>query len=152
MTKSDYINLFAPAVAALVLALAGLLAAFLSGLTGKLTAYFTTHNEAALAQAAASANTVIQSALATGAATIAGKISRGELDYTNRAAIQAEAVREVGLVQARVPAMLTAAQPVAGALVASLMSKVDAMVVASPTLPSTPVVNAPAPAVTKAGT
>ena len=137
MTKQDWITLLAPAVATLVLALIGLLAAVISGLTGRLKAYFDAHGQAAAAQAVAEAGTTIQRELMTSASTIAGKIQTGQLDYTNRAALETEALREVAIVQQRAPGALAVAQPVAGALVADIMGKVDRMVLASPTIPTT---------------
>jgi hypothetical protein len=104
-------------------------------LTAQLSAYFIVHKQAVAAKAAADAGQVIGTALATGAATIAGKIQTGELDYTNRASLVVEAKREVGLAEQRAPAMVAIVNPIPGALVANLMGKVDALVVASPSLP-----------------
>ena len=128
MQAHDWITLFAPAIAGLVTAAGVILAAVISGLSAKASAYFTAHGQAAAAQMVASANAVIQPALQTGASVIAGKIGSGQLDYTNRAQIVTEASREVDLVKARVPGMIAAAAPVEGALLASLMGKIDAMV------------------------
>jgi len=133
MTHDQWVALFAPALSVLIGALGLFLAAGVSGLLGQLKAYFEARGNASAAQAVAAASAVIQPALMTGASTIAGKIARGELDYTNRVAIAAEATREVSLLQARIPGMIAVAAPVAGALVASMMAKVDAQMVASPT-------------------
>jgi hypothetical protein len=133
MTHDQWVALFAPALSVLIGALGLFLAAMVTGLLGQLKAYFEARGNASAAQAVAAASAVIQPALMTGASTIAGKIARGELDYTNRVAIAAEATREVGLLQARIPGMIAVAAPVAGALVASMMAKVDAQMVASPT-------------------
>ena len=138
MTHQDWINLFAPAVAALVLAIAGALAAILSGLSKKASAWLTSHNEAAVAAAVASAGQVINRALDTSASVIAGKIQSGELDYTNRAALTAEAERELALVKTRVPDMLAVVASADAPLISAIMGKVDAQVVASPTLPLSP--------------
>ena len=46
-------------------------------------------------------------------------------------------MREEAIVKQRVPGALAVAQPVAGALVADIMGKVDRMVLASPTMPTT---------------
>lgn len=127
MTHEDWITILAPTVAASVVALAGIAAAFFSGLTKKASAWLTLHNQAALAQAVAAAGAVIQPALQTGASAIAAKIASGALDYTDKSAIAAEAQREVSLVEARVPGMIAIAAPVAGALVASMVAKVDAV-------------------------
>lgn len=133
MSHQDWISLFAPAVAALALAAATIAGAVVTGLGAKVSAWLTAKGNATTAQAVAAASAVIQPALMTGASTIAGKIARGELDYTNRDALAAEAVREVGLVQLRVPAMLAVAAPAVADLVASMVAKVDAAMVASPT-------------------
>ena len=140
MSHADWIALLAPAVAGLAVTLAAGLGAVMTGLTAKAGAWLMVKGQASAATAIVSANTVIDRALMTGASTIAGKIQAGTLDYTDRSAIETEAVREVGLVQQRVPAMLAVAEPLAGALVASLMAKVDAQVVASPTIPAPRVV------------
>ncbi len=137
----DWAPLFAPAVAGLVTAGGLVLGAIVTGMTTRLNAWLTAHGDAAAASAVASASAVIQPALQTGASVIAGKIASGELDYTNRAAITAEAEKEVALVKTRIPGMLAVAAPVEGALVAAIMGKIDQMVVASPTIP-TPVVSA----------
>jgi hypothetical protein len=128
-----------PVVGALVLAVAGIAATLISGLGAKLSAYLVTNKQAAAASMVADANTVIHAALMTGASTIAGKIQTGQLDYTNRAAWEAEAQREVTLVQQRVPGAIATAAPVAGALLASLMAKVDALQVSATPLVAPPV-------------
>lgn len=131
MSHQDWIGLFAPAVAALVLAVAGIIAAALSGITTRLSGYLAANHQAAVASAIASANAVIQPALTTSANVIAGKIARGELDYTDRSAIASEATREVALVEKRVPAMIAVATPQLDDLVANVMGKVDAQLVSS---------------------
>lgn len=131
MTHEEWMTTLAPIMSALVLGIAAILGIVLTGIAGRLKSYLDARGMAAAAQAVAAANAVIQPALMTGASTMAGKIARGELDYTNRAALTAEAAREVGLVEARIPGMIAVAAPMAGALVASMMAKVDAQMVAS---------------------
>jgi hypothetical protein len=128
----DLAPLFAPVVAGLVTATGLVLGAVVTGVTARLKDWLITHGDAAAAQAVASANAVIQPALQTGASVIAAKIASGELDYTNRTAIAAEAEKEIALLQTRIPGMLAVAAPVEGALVAALMGKIDAMMVAAP--------------------
>ena len=143
MTHQDWIDLFAPSLALILPSIAVGVTVFVTGLTGRMTEYFKAHGQAAAAQAVADAGTVINQALMTSATTIAGKIQTGQFDYTDRAVWQKEAEREVGLVKQRVPEMLAIAPPIAGALVANLMAKVDALVVASPSLPLPPPTKGP---------
>ncbi len=136
MTQDQWVILFAPAVAGLVTAAGGTLAVVVSGLGKKFSAWLTSHNQAAAAQLVASATSVVQPAIQTGANVIAGKIASGQLDYANRAAVTAEAEREAALVAQRVPTALATLAPAAGAVVASMMGKVDAlMVTGTPGLP-----------------
>jgi hypothetical protein len=102
----------------------------------KLQAIATAHKQTAVAAQIAAATPVLQAALQTSASTIAGKIASGALPLNDRAAWVAEATREVGLVAQRVPGAVAVLEPAAGAMVASMMGKVDAAVVASPTIPS----------------
>ena len=139
MTHADWINLFAPAIGAVILALAGLVVALLTGLTGRLKTYFDSHDEVAVARVLDTVNAAIDKELETSASVIAGKIDRGELDYTDRAAWQKEAVSEVALVKGRLPAMAQVAVATGTPLLTQLMARVDAKAVASPTI------NAPAP-------
>jgi hypothetical protein len=132
-THDQWIALFQPVIGALVLAMAGLITVLLTGLTSKANAWLTAHNQQSLARAVAAADAVIQTSLMTGASTIAGKVARGELDYTNRAALLAEAQREVGLVQARIPDMIAIATPEVTTLVATMLGQIERQLVASPT-------------------
>ena len=134
MTKADWINLAAPAIGAIILAFAGLLVALLTGLTGKLTAYFDAHNAAAAGALLTQGNTAIDAEVERSASVIAGKIDRGELDYTKRADWQKEAVAEVALIQQRLPAIAVAALSSATPLLTQVMARVDAKAVASPTI------------------
>jgi hypothetical protein len=131
VTSLDWVSLFAPTVAALVLAVGLVVGALVTGLLSRLKAWLVAHGQSAAAQAVASAGAVIQPALQTGANTIAGKIASGALDYTNRQQVMAEVSQEVGLVKARVPEMLAIASPSGGALAASMLGKVDALMVAA---------------------
>jgi hypothetical protein len=100
----------------------------------KLQAIATAHKQTAVAAQIAAATPVLQAALQTSASTIAGKIASGALPLNDRAAWVAEATREVGLVAQRVPGAVATLEPAAGAMVASMMGKVDAALVASPTV------------------
>ncbi len=135
----DWTPIFAPAVAGLVTAGGLVLGAVMTGLTARLKAWLDKHGLAAEASAVASANAVIQPALQTEASVIAGKITSGQLDYTNRAQIVAAAQNGVEIVHERLPQMVAVAAPVAGALVGSIMGKVDQLMLTATA--STPVVN-----------
>ena len=145
MTNADWIALFGPVVAGVVTVGAAALAAILTGLSAKLSAYLTAHQQAAAAQMLASANAVIQPALQTGASTLAARIATGKLDYTNKTALLSAAVAELAVIEPRVASSIAVAAPIAGALVASMIGKLDAMMVAKPLLP-VPAPVQPAPA------
>lgn len=104
----------------------------------KLSTIAAAHGQAALAADITAATAVIQPALQTSASVIAGKINSGALPLGDRAAWVAEAQREAALVAQRVPGAVATLQPVAADLVADIMGKVDAAVVASPTIPAPP--------------
>ena len=143
MTHQDWVALFAPAVATLVLAVAGLIAAVLTGLTKRARTWLDAKGDASAATAVAAASSVIQAGLLTGASTIAGKIARGEMDYTDRTALAAEAMREAGLAKDRLPQVVANVAPPMADMVASLMGKVDQQLVASPTPLAAQVMAAP---------
>ncbi len=126
MTAADWAPILQPVVGGLLTAAGLVAAAAITGLGQKLSIYLVTHNATAEAQAVAAAASVIGPALQTGAEAIADKVRSGQIDILNRAQLLAEAQREVGLVQQRVPAMIAIAQPVEGALVASMISRVTA--------------------------
>ena len=125
-----WLTVLAPEISLLLAMLLAFLLALWSGLLTKAEAWLTAHHQAALAQAIASANAVIQPAIQTGANAIIEKVRTGQIDLSNRASIDAAAVAEVALVKARVPDMLAVAQPVEGALIASMVGKVQAGVAA----------------------
>ena len=138
LTTDQWINLFAPVLAIALPTVAAGLAVVVSGLGKKVGAWFASRGDADAATAVAAATTSINTALMTGAGTLAGKIQTGQVDWTNRASWVEEARREVQLAISRVPQAVAIAKPVEEALVANLMSKVDALVVASPTIGAAP--------------
>ena len=136
MTTQEWLTLLSPLVAAVVGSLILILAAVVSGLTAKASAYLTAHHQAATAAAVVSAGQVMNQLLTVGASTISGKIQTGQLDWLDRAAWQKEATAEVAVAMSRMPEALAFVPPAATTLIADLMAKVDAQVVASPTIPS----------------
>ena len=126
----DWTPILQPLIGGAVTAAGIVLAAAVSGLGKKLSAYLVAHDQAAGAQAVAAAVSVIGPALQTGAEAIAQKVRSGQLSHQDQ--LVAEAVREVGLVQQRVPAMIAIAQPVEGALVAAMLGRVTAAVRGGP--------------------
>lgn len=131
MTRQDWLQLLSPLASAVVAGTSGLVAICFARMAARLAACLDRHGAATAAQGVAAANSVVQAALATGAATMAGRIARGELDYADRRAVLAEAEREASLLAARVPEMLAALNPVPGAVTAALMGRLDAQVVAA---------------------
>jgi len=134
MNKTDLIQLFAPAIAALLLAVVGLATAAITGLSKKLEASLDAHQQSAAAALVSSAANALDAEMTTSANAIAGKIQAGTLDYTSKSAIEAEARREAELVAQRLPAQLMAAAPQAATVVAAIIGKVDAQLLASPTV------------------
>ena len=138
MPTIDLTQILAPVIASLVVAVAGLLTAVLTGLTASLKAWLSAHGQAAVGDLVASAGAEADRLVNIGAGTIAGKIQAGTLNYADPAAIRAEAEREAALVLQRMPGELLAVAPTVATLTASMVAKVGAQVLASPTLPSAP--------------
>ncbi len=134
MTLHDWLTMFAPLISFLLTMLLAFLLALWSGLLAKIEAWLIAHHQAALASAIASANAVIQPAIQTGANAIIEKIRTGQIDLSNKASIDAAAAAEVALVKARVPNMIAVAAPAEGALIASMVGKVQAGVPAMPVI------------------
>ncbi len=130
----DWKTILEPVVATLLVFLIGIFVAYVSGLVKWAQAFLISHKQASAAAALGTAWNIVQGALTTGASTIAGKVQRGELDWTNKPQMQAAAEHEVAEAESRVGASIATVNPAAGALVASLMAKVDSQVVASPTI------------------
>jgi ferritin len=128
MSSHDLALMFGPSIALVLSGILGTILAYVTGLVNKLNTWLIAHKQAALASAIANANKVIQPAITTAATAIINQISSGQLDFTNKQQMLAEASKQVDLIKSRVPEMIAIAAPIEEGLISSMMVQVESKV------------------------